>query len=229
MDTNKPTISFNVYRTTDLITFTFIACVLEYLNVFVFKNFFTSELYTLSIMLPITLIVMQRWNGYALVPAILTGLVYCIANKAENPATYITYIAGNCFIMINLVWQKAVGKKKLEESILCQILYTVTGYILMSVGRAGIAAIFEGSFFANLKTFLIADEISGVIGIIIVIVAARQKDLFKDQKEYLKEQVEGNTKNIPEHDKISRYTADNNFIEEEDIDEGRTDDETYTG
>lgn len=229
MDTDKPTISFNIYRTTDLIVFTFIACALEYLNVFVFKNFFSSELYTLSIMLPITLIVMHRWNAYAFVPAILTGLVYCIANKAQNPATYITYIAGNCFIMINLVWHKAVGKKKLEKNILFQILYTVTGYVLMSVGRAGIAAIFEGSFFANLKTFLIADEISGVIGTIIVIVAARQKDLFKDQKEYLWEQAEKNTKSVSEHDKISRYTLDNNFTEEEDIDEGRTDDETYTG
>lgn len=185
MDEENRSISIEQYRGIDISIFFLLTCALEILNIYIFNRFFSDQNFCISVVFPITLLVMQRWNAWAVLIAAGGGIAFCIGNGDASFASYLVYGVGNCFMMLNLFWYKAFDKKKISESALLKVLFAITGYLCMSLGRTVMSLIFEGSFIKNLPAFLSGDALNAAIGILIIIIAGRQNGLFEDQRAYL--------------------------------------------
>ncbi len=176
--------SLKRYMCIDLTILGAILCGLEFLNSLALQ-YFPGEVFTLSVVLPISLIVMMRWGAYGVLHAVVGGLVYCIFNQG-GPSTYLIYTLGNACIALNLVWFRKIGKEAVRKSALYTVLFALSGYVAMNVGRAILAAVLEGMpFVALLVRYLSVETLSTVIGIVAVLIARRQNGLFEDQKHYL--------------------------------------------
>ena len=176
--------SLKRYMCIDLFILGAILCGLEFLNSLAL-TYFPGEVFTLSVVLPITLIVMMRWGAYGVLHAVVGGLVYCIFNQGGLSA-YVIYTLGNACIALNLIWFKKIGKEAVRQSILYTVLFALSGYVAMNIGRAAFAATLEGMPFAALTVrYLSVESLSTLIGVVVVLIARRQNGLFEDQKHYL--------------------------------------------
>ena len=176
--------SLKRYMCIDLAILGAILCGLELLNSAALQ-YFSGEVFTLSVVLPISAIVMMRWGAYGILHAAIGGIVYSICNHGGVSA-YFAYILGNACIAINLVWFQKIGKAAVRQSALYTVLFVGSGYLAMNLGRAAIAAIWEGMpFIALVVRYLSVESLSAVIGIVAVLIARKQNGLFEDQVQYL--------------------------------------------
>ena len=188
-------ITLSQYRGIDVSIFFLIACAIEILNIFIFNKYYTDQNFCISVVLPLSLLVMQRWNAWGGLIAVGGGFAFCIANGDASAASYLVYCAGNCFVLLNLIWYAVLKKERFTESAGWRVLFTVTGYLFMTLGRALMSLPFEGGFFENYLAFLSGDALNAAVGIVVILIAAKQKGLFEDQVAYLKKQAEENKKN----------------------------------
>ncbi|MCQ2536791.1 MAG: hypothetical protein MJ124_00155 [Lachnospiraceae bacterium] len=189
---NQNGISLKAYRIFDLFILTLLACAVELINIIVLKKLFPAELFSLSLVIPLSLIAMQRWGLRAWMIPAAGGLAYCVANSGSF-GSYVVYIVGNCFVLLNALWCRNEGKKRIEESTGMKIAFTATGFLVVEIGRTLLALIFEvgeqgfvPALTNSFRGFIVSDALNIVIGIIVVLIAGRQPGLFMDQLEYLK-------------------------------------------
>ena len=181
----KKQITKEQYVLIDIIILSVILCVLEIAGKMVL-NAFPRELFTISIVLPIILIAMMRHGAIGSALAVVGAVVYSALNNASWDV-YIVYILGNLFIVLNLLWFKFWGKELIRISTILVILYVISGYILMNLGRSVFAFVFGyRPFFDNMVRYFATDALSGVMAIVILLVARRQDGVFEDQMIYLK-------------------------------------------
>ena len=177
-------ISLRTYKLIDLAIFTALLIVFEFLGVYVIEKYNHPE-FCLSISLPLILICMMRWNGLAFFMPIVSGVVYCYSIKSATLDNYLIYTIGNMFVLINLVWFLK-GKEKIRNSLPLSIVYTVTGFLLVALGRTIVATILGNDFLGVLIGFLGAESINLVLAGFIIAIARLQNGLFIDQILYLK-------------------------------------------
>jgi hypothetical protein len=170
------------YKSIDILILTGIVCVLEAVNVLLLRAF-VNELFTLSITVPIALIVMMRWKWPAVFPAAAGGAVYCLCNGAA-PTQYLIYGLGNAAILLNLIWFKTAARKKICGSVWLSLLFTLTGFAAVIVGRTALSLTVSFDW-GNILLLLSSDALNIVIGLAIIAVARKQNGLFEDQMEYL--------------------------------------------
>lgn len=212
-------ISLKAYRMLDLFIFSLLTCAVELVNIIVLNRFFSAELFTLSLVIPMSLISIQRWGIRAwMVPAV-GGVAYCVANGAAF-GSYVVYVIGNCFVLLNLFWYMKTGKKAIQESTGLKIAFALTGFFITEVGRTLLAALLERdgrSFLAVsteiFRTIIVTDALNIVIGTIIILIAGRQNGLFMDQLEYLKELQAEKDKNKKDEFTFGGYDEEECFIE----------------
>ena len=120
------------YVIIDMIILALVLCVLEAASRWAL-DFFRREIFTISIVLPMTLIAMMRHGAVGTALAALGGAVYCMLNHAQA-GIYIVYIVGNMFIAANLLWFRNSGKQKVVQSKGRIALYVLTGYLLINLG-----------------------------------------------------------------------------------------------
>ena len=218
MEQENNGISLNTYRTIDLVLLSLITCAAELINLLVLKRVFPGELFTLSIVVPMSLIAMQRWNAPGGVVAVAGAIAYCTGNGGSFES-YIVYTVGNAAVLICLLWYLKNGKKRIEESAGLQVLFTLGGFAAVEAGRTLAAFIFDRNIKSIFLTFIVSDSLNIVIGVIIVIIAARQKGLFTDQLSYLRAMAEERERNKQK----SKFTGGYHGEEQEESDPGRTD------
>lgn len=177
-------ISKQQYVLIDLIILTAIMCILMWAGKLA-RDAFPKEIFTISIVMPITLIAMMRHGALGVVTAAVGGLVYCIINGAKADI-YLVYIIGNSFIYINILWFKKISKQRIKQNIGLIIMYVISGYVLMNIGRSVLSLIFGyAPFIANTVRYFTTDALSAVMAIVIVLIANKQDGIFEDQMDYL--------------------------------------------
>lgn len=181
----KKQITLKQYRLLDLSIFTIVLCLFEFLSVYILNND-DYPYFSLSISLPIILICMMRWNYRSFILPILSGVVYCLTIGNATIDNYVIYSIGNLFILLNLIWFK-LGKDKIRSSGLLTILYTISGFILMCLGRSVVSIFFDGKFLSVLIGFLGTGFINLLLSCFIIMIARIQPGIFVDQITYLKE------------------------------------------
>ena len=175
--------SFKQYRLIDLLLFLGMYALCEFLVIKAATVWF-DEPYSISIMLPLLLIVMMRWSGYAAIHAVLYAVLFVLYQKG-SASQYLIYIIGNLGFMLTLFYVKKIGKEKIRSSFMGSVAYLAVGFLLMELFRGLASMVFTGSDVRILLQFIMSDMLSLVFGILVIIVIRKQDGLFEDQKHYL--------------------------------------------
>lgn len=182
-------ISYSQYRMTDLFLFALILGLAELLEFFAAVWFPQVALYTFSLMLPITLIVMMRWGWVSVFYAAASGLIYCLLHNGEaGAAQYVSYIFGNACIAAVLIFVKLVGKKKIAGKWYLSAVMVIIGWVLIILGRSVLFTAFGFNFvvtFAQLVGLSDCGFLTLIMAVVVVLVMRRFDGIFEDQKSYL--------------------------------------------
>ena len=187
-------ISFGRYRATDLLIFAAILAAFGMISFFAFTEWFVtdSSRYIFSISVPVTLLIMVRWNWYGMFYAAGDGLLYCILMLATgNMASgteleyFLIYGLGSALIGLNYLMVKFMGYKKIAGRWYFTLLYAVCGWVLLALGRAAVWACFGQGFLDGLLAFGGSDLLSLGMAVIILLVLRRLDGMMENQRDYL--------------------------------------------
>ncbi len=172
------------YKGIDLLLITFVTLVFEWIIVKASTTWFSSELYTVSVVPAMSCVCFMRWGFYGVFIAIWGALVNCFFNRGEG-VQYLIYGAGNVMSVLCLFLFKFVGKKKIAEKTSRAVLFGVLVTLLMQTGRMLCALILGFGFNQSLE-FVTTDSLTLVFTAFLIFIARRQDGLFEDQINYLK-------------------------------------------
>ncbi|MCR5732336.1 MAG: hypothetical protein K6G51_05310 [Sphaerochaetaceae bacterium] len=175
-------ISFNQYRTVDLLFFSLIMAVCE-TGVMKAATAFPYQPYVLSVVPAVVCIMYMRWGAWGILHSILGGIVACFVSKG-TAAQYVIYCLGNIFSAVSLFFLYKLGKEKVRENVVWTLLYAALVALLMQVGR-GIVAIVLGNSLGVALRFILTDLLSGLFSVVVVWICRRLDGVFEDQKTYL--------------------------------------------
>lgn len=181
-------LTFNQYRAIDLTIMAVVLALSEALATMAASKWFPQEFFSVSTTLTVVCIVMMRWDGYAVIHAALGGGVFCLVLGA-SPEQFAIYCAGNCGALVALLLFRLIGKKKIAGKFGFSILFVVTAYLGMELGRWGMSLVVpnsgEGGAFKILVDLMLMDCITLLFTLIAVFISRRMDGLFEDQRDYL--------------------------------------------
>ena len=178
---SAPSLTFKQYRSADLTIFAFLTVVFEALVTLGATKWFPGQMYSVTIVYAMFVLVLMRWGAPAGVVAFLSGVSYCMALKATLPM-YVIVCGGNLFGLLALFLHK-MGKQKIRDSVGWSILYVFASFACISVGRLLISLAFELQ--KEVIQYILYDVLSAVFAVVVVLVCRKQNGLFEDQKHYL--------------------------------------------
>ena len=175
--------SFKQYRAIDIALFIIMYAACEFLTVKAATVWF-DEPYSISIMLPLLVMVMMRWDWFASINAFAYALIFVFLQKGTI-GQYVIYLIGNLGCMLTVSWLLKTGKQKVKESFFMSMAFLLISFLLMEVFRGLASVIVLGSNIRVIIQFIFTDMLSLVFGILMLIVVRRVDGLFEDQKQYL--------------------------------------------
>lgn len=188
-------ISFARYRATDLFLFAAILAAFSAISFFAFNEWFTedSSRYIFSLAVPVSLLVMVRWNWYGMFYAAGDGLLYCIlllatGRMAEGAELqfFLVYGVGNAFVGLAFLMVRFAGYKRIAGKWYFTALYVVCGWAAVLVGRVAVSLCFGADFVSALFGFLGAtDWLSLAMGLAVLLVMRRLDGMLENQRDYL--------------------------------------------
>ena len=178
----SPSLTFKQYRTTDLTIFAFLSVVFEAIVTLGATKWFPGQMYSITIVYAMFVLVLMRWGGYAAITALLCGATYCIVMKAPFPM-FVVVCGGNLFGLLALLLHKFVGKQKIRDSAGWTVLYVAVCYGCISIGRLLFSLCFE--LFDEVVKYILYDMLSVVFALVVMLLCRKQNGLFEDQKHYL--------------------------------------------
>ena len=178
-------ISLREYRLLDLFIFTVVIVAFNLLAHYAPLLFPDGALFTFTLTLPIILLVMIRWGWQSVFLAVIDGVLHCLL-KNYDWQYYLMLILGNCFSMLLLLMVKFMGKQKITGKFYFSVLFVVSGWLLIVLGRSAVAEIVGLGFVrCILGWYGLADLLSLAVAIILILVFRRFDGMFEDQKHYL--------------------------------------------
>ena len=178
---SAPSLTFKQYRSADLTIFAFLTVVFEALVTLGATKWFPGQMYSVTIVYAMFVLVLMRWGAPAGIVAFLSGVAYCMALKATLPM-YVIVCGGNLFGLFALFLHK-MGKQKIRDSVGWSILYVFASFACISVGRLLISLAFELQ--KEVVQYILYDVLSAVFAVVVVLVCRKQNGMFEDQKHYL--------------------------------------------
>ena len=130
------------------------------------RVWFPLEAYVLSPMTAIVCIVMMRWGPYAAVHAVGGGLALCIVSGADI-GQYAVYCIGNCFALAALLLFKKWDKKTVRTKIPLTILFAVTAFCGVQIGRWLVGLVLGGSI-SDIVRLVTTDSLSLIFAVLTV-------------------------------------------------------------
>lgn len=179
---NKP-LSFQQYRAIDLIIMGIVLIVTQILTLAAATLWFPDQLYIVSPVAAVVTIVMMRWGVWAVIHAVLGGIVLTAASGGAWTHGVI-YCVGNLFSMATLALLKILGKEKIRQSGFLSVTVALSAQLMMLLGRA-LVALTLGHSFAECLGFITTDILSVLFTLVVIWVARKADGLFEDQKHYL--------------------------------------------
>lgn len=177
-------ISYGQYKLADVMLFLLIMCVCEAVNIFASKYWFPDMLFTISVMLLVSLIMLIRWSWLGVIFPVADAVLYCWMNGA-SANQYAIYILGNAFICLTWFLFKLIPKDKLVAGWYFTILYALIGYLLLVLGRATVAVCFGLNFLDVFISMLGAEALNLAFAITGLLILRRFNGMLADQKQYL--------------------------------------------
>ncbi len=189
--------SLGKYRAIDLTLFAIIVCIMQAVLVFArtkFNYLFAIfPAFALSVTILLLLIVMVRWQYWAIIHTILSGIVYAyLATKLDGKVfdnevfkiNALVYGIGNSFIIANVLLLKFIGQERLESGGWYLVLYATIGFVLVGLGRSLVGSFFAVPFVDGLTQFIQTESLNYLLAIIILFITNKQENMLVNQKEY---------------------------------------------
>lgn len=176
-------LTYKQYRIINILLLSVVYSVIEAAISLGANIWFPELAYVLSLSVMFVSLEMMRWSGYAVVAALVSGIVTCFFSGA-NGEQYLIYIIGNMAMLLGLLLLKAIGKEKVRGNALLTICYVVAEFLLAEIGRS-IVAILLGANPLILVQFLTTDILTGVFAIIVILIMRKTDGMFEDQRTYL--------------------------------------------
>ncbi len=197
-DENMKQITFEQYRSLDLMIWTVITVVFEAITTLATNKWFYAQPVAMSITLTLICITMMRWNTYAVIPAVAGGFIFSLVSGATFEQ-YIIYCIGNVFALTALLIIKMYNKEILRGSAVKLSLFVTTAYIGMAIGRWLVSLFFGGDLMAFV-VYITTDIISLLFAVIIMNLLRKADGMIEDQKAYLFRVQEEEDENYYEED-----------------------------
>lgn len=175
--------SFKKYKIIDLAIFTGLYLLLEFLISLAATRWFPEQPYIVSIMLPMLLIVMMRWDKLSIILAAISGPFYVLIYGGSG-FDYLIFFLGNMGFMLLLIFLLKVGKDKIRKSIILTLCYVVIGFLLMEVFRGVFTIICYQKTIDWLWQYLWRDLLSFVFSLVVIFIVRKVDGMFEDQKAY---------------------------------------------
>jgi len=147
------------------------------------QKWFSLQAMSVTITLTITCITMIRWDVFAVLPALVGSLCYCVALNATF-TEYAVYCLGSIFCLLALPIVKALGKEKIRKSFITRSVFAIAVYLLFAVGRWLVSLFFFPSF-SSLIAFLATDILSLLFAIVVLYICKGLDGVLEDQRAYL--------------------------------------------
>ena len=185
-------LTFKQYRSIDLTIMAVILAISEAVVTLAATKWFPGQPFSVSTTLTVVCIAMMRWDGYAVIHAMLGGAVYCLSMGA-GAVSFVVYCAGNCGALIALLLFKLSSKERVAGKYAFTVLFAVTAYIGMQLGRWAMLLIIpkaEETLTYDcpldlLLNLLLKEIITLLFAVIVCLLARRMDGLFEDQRQYL--------------------------------------------
>lgn len=174
-------ISLRQYRFTDLFLFAVILVAFEL--VLHYALIYFSGDFTYSPLVPIVLLVMMRWGWPSVIYAVADGVLFCALN-GFGWQSYVMYGVGNAFISLCLLMTRFMGKEKIAGKWYFSVLFVVSGWVTVYLGRAIVAACC-GIGFVNALVGQLWELLSLFVGVLLILLLRKLDGMFEDQKHYL--------------------------------------------
>ncbi len=184
----KHQITFRQYRMMDIALFTALLCICETLITLGATRWFPAEPYTLSLVPAVTAVILVRWGGFAAIPAVLGGFVFCLASGATLPQ-YVIYCVGNLAALALTQFLYRQGWKRLHDQVLLALLFGAMTALAMQLGR-GLIALAMGKNWMACVAFFTTDALSTLFAALIVWITRNLDGMLEEQKHYLRRVAE---------------------------------------
>lgn len=171
------------YQSVDLMIWSILLLVFEFIVVKAGSVWFRNQLWTLSIVPALVAIVYMRWGDFGIFYSALGGIALCFASGASTQQ-YLIYTLGNMFSIVLLFMVKFIGKEKIRESVSTSIIFALVSALSMQIGR-GVVATLLGNGIGSVVTFITTDIISDLFALLIVCITRKLDGVFEDQISYL--------------------------------------------
>ncbi len=177
-------ISYGQYKAADILMFLLIMCVCEAINIFAVQQWFSGMLFSVSIMLLVSLVVIIRWGLIGVIFPVVDGLLYCALLGAEIE-TFVIYAVGNAFIIIIWFLFKVLPKEKIVSSWFLTIVYAAAGFVLLILGRSLVGLCFGENFLSTLLATAGGELLNFTFAVIGLLILRKIDSMLVDQKTYL--------------------------------------------
>lgn len=177
-------ITFKQYRNIDLFIFTALLVCSEAITTFATNIWFDKQPVAISTTLIFICIVMMRWSWFAIIPALVGGLVFCIASQNATPELYAIYVIGNCMSLCSMLWFKVFDKEKIRKEPFKLFFFVASSYLFLQMGRWFVSFFFGGGPTAIIR-YLCTDIASLLFATVVMFLMRNVEGMIEDQKAYL--------------------------------------------
>ncbi len=182
-------ISIGQYRTTDLVIFAVILIIFDLLEYYASILFGTAAIFSFSLTVPITLLVMMRWGWYSVFYAVGDGILLSLLYNRTMWQSYLSYGVGSGALMLMLLVLKFAGKEKIASKYYWTALFVTGGWVLQNLAITALNAICGFPFVSSLSSnfgFGLTGLLSLAMAIVITLVLRKLDGMYEDQLTYLK-------------------------------------------
>lgn len=190
-------ISFGRYRATDLIIFAVVLVAFGLISFFAFTKWFADDPtnFFFSLAVPISLIVMIRWNWYGMFYAVFDGILYCTlivlsagsAYYSDALRYFITYGIGNAFIGLAYLMVHWMGYKRIASNAGFTVLYVLCGWVAVELGRSVVSMFFGAAPGVAFSGFFFgpSELLSLAVSVVLFLILRKLDGMLENQRAYL--------------------------------------------
>ena len=176
-------ITFKQYRSIDLVMLCVLTAVFEGIVTFATSEWFALQAMSVSITLAMTCIAMLRWNTFAVLPAIVGSLAFCVSSNATLQQ-YLIYCVGNIACLIAVPIVQRIDKEKIRLRFLRRTSFAISVYLCMALGNWIVSLLFEITI-SSLIAFVATDILSLLFAVLVLYICKGLDGVIEDQKAYL--------------------------------------------
>lgn len=175
------------FRAIDLAMFSIITALLEVIMLWAFQKF-PLEGFSVSFLILLGSIAIFRWNIYGVIPPLVGGAASLLFSYTTGTLMsmrlILSQLLGPLGLLTGLLWFKYYGKSKLDGKPDQMWAYYLTSFLSVEVVRT-LCYIGDADLLHILYTYFVLDLLNMVIGVIVMVIAVKQKGFVTDMNEYL--------------------------------------------